>query len=89
MGRLFQSLMLGQEVGGLEEAAGEHEFPMDGGGLLLEGHDVELVGIIDNREAPLGSDDLGDGREVLLCLSQGGDVTDPRMAKLRQLGCQG
>ena len=61
-GSPFQDQVLDLKVGGREQAAGKHEFPMDGDGLLLEGHDVQLARVVNDGEATLRRDDGDNGR---------------------------
>ncbi len=58
-----QAALLSQVRGG-EHRAGEHELPVDGHALALERHDVELLGVVDQREAALRRDQFGDVGQV-------------------------
>ena len=60
VGRLVQQIMLLDHVVGFEQGSREHELPMDRHALAFEGNDIELLGIIDDRDTALRSDGLGD-----------------------------
>lgn len=77
------------DVWGGEEGAGEHELPVEGDGFALEGHDAEVFGVVDEAEAALGGDELGDGGEVAVAVGGGEDEAGCAEAEGGDLGGEG
>ena len=73
---LLEDAVLLDHVGGLEDGAGEHGLPVQGGGFGLEFADVERGGVVDEGEASLGRDEFDDLVEVLVGVGEADDVFD-------------
>jgi len=66
IGRLVQQIVLLDHVLGFEHGSRKHELPMERHTLAFEGHDVELLGIVDDRDMAFRGDGLSDRGPMVL-----------------------
>jgi len=66
IGRLVQQIVLLDHVLGFEHRSRKHEFPMDRNTLAFEGHNIELLGVVDHRDMAFRGDSLSDRGPMLL-----------------------